>query len=117
MNDNAVDLQSLLDRVGGDRVFVKDLVGGFITRCPSMLAEIRDALQRGDLEHLPAAAHHLSGSAAEYGAHEVLAITRELERLGRSGDMGGAQKLLPALEGAVAHMLTVLETFRDSPDD
>ncbi len=117
MNDDGVDLQSLLDRVGGDRDFVKELVTGFAQRCPGMLAEIRDALQREDRERLPSAAHHLSGSAAEYGAHKVLAITRELERLGRSGDMHRAQELLPELEAAVAQMQAALESFRDRPDD
>jgi len=112
--EDAVDLRSLLERLGGDTAFVRELAGGFVGRCPSMLVDIRDALWRADREQLALTAHRLSGSAAEFGASRVLAITHELERLGRKGDMRRASKLLPTLEAAAAEMQAALKRVHDT---
>ncbi len=110
---DAIDLAPLLKRIGGDAEFVRELAAGFVGRCPSMLVEIRDALFRSDREQLVMTAHRLSGSAIEFGAGKVLAITRELERLGHKGDVRRANKLLPSLETAVAQMHGALKQVRD----
>lgn len=110
----AVDLAPLLKRIGGDEEFVRELATGFMNRCPSMLVEIRDALWRADREQLVMTAHRLSGSAIEFGASKVLAITRELERLGHKGDIRRANKLLPSLEASVAQMQSALKQVRDA---
>lgn len=110
---SVIDLPGLLQRIGGDLPFVRDLAAGFLARCPAMLVEVRDALWRADREQLALSVHRLAGSAAEFGAHRVLAMTHEVERISLHGDLRQIQKLVSGLEEAVAQMQGALRSIRD----
>ena len=102
-----------LDRVGGDREFLRELVDLFVAEAPRALAEIRRSVDAGDAGALERAAHLVRGSASTFGAAVVSETALALENQGRSGILEGAsfrvadlgremEILLRDLKGAVA---------------
>jgi CheY-like chemotaxis protein len=80
----------ILDRVGGDRELLRELVDLFVAQAPRSLAEIRRCVEAGDARGLERAAHLVRGSAATFGAGAVSETAFTLEKLGRSGVLEGA---------------------------
>ena len=81
-----VDWQQLMSLVDGDRQFADQLAQLFIDSGDAALAEIRDALGRGDLSAVGRAAHAFKGSSANIRAQRVSEAAARLERAARSGD-------------------------------
>ena len=78
------------------------------------VVEIGEAIRAGDSEHLRTEAHTLAGSVANLGAMQVSNIARELETLGKQGELTGAdaiyQRLQHASERANAALLRLIES-------
>ncbi len=102
-----------LDRVGGDRALLRELVDLFAAEAPRALTEIRRSVDAGDAGALERAAHLVRGSASTFGAAVVSETALTLENQGRSGILEGAsfrvadlgremEVLLRDLKGAVA---------------
>lgn len=99
-----LDLQPLLDNTGGDLEFVRELLSGFFARLPITTAAVLAAIHARDAASIASMVHQISGSAAEFGAHRVLAVTREMERLARGAGVDAASALCPHLETALHEM-------------
>jgi HPt (histidine-containing phosphotransfer) domain-containing protein len=69
---------------------------------------MRKAIAAGDADALRKAAHALKGSSANLGAQQVSAVSAELEKLGRSGTVQGAEALFARLESEFARALAAL---------
>src|SRR5439155_13293065 len=78
------------DRAGGNR-FLAALIGKFMQEAPARLATLRDAVGRADAEVVVKAAHALKGSAGVLGAAAMAAACKDVEELGRSGSVAGAE--------------------------
>ena len=106
----------LLARAGGDEKFLRRLVRVFLADCPKMMSQIRRALTNRDAEELAGAAHALKGAAGNFRAAEVVEAARNLETLGRSGDLSSARKSFAILEECVTQLERVLlETAKARP--
>jgi len=99
-----LQLDSLMVNTGGDIAFLRELIDGFFVRLPSILQELAATIRRGDAIGIATIVHDLSGSAAEFGAHRVLELTREMERLARSAGSEAAAALFPQLDSAFVEM-------------
>ncbi|MGE5567885.1 MAG: Hpt domain-containing protein [Rhodospirillales bacterium] len=86
------DVAGLLDRLGGDWEFLKEIAGVFLDDCPRLLAEIHKAVLSHDSERLEHAAHALKGAVSNFGAESARRAAFQLEELGR------AKNLVPAAE-------------------
>jgi HPt (histidine-containing phosphotransfer) domain-containing protein len=93
-----VDRAAALERVGGDRELLKELVDLFREDCPRALQEIEDALAQGNARQLQQAAHGLKGSVGIFGATATVAAAQRLESIGQSGDLTGAAEAYDALQ-------------------
>jgi HPt (histidine-containing phosphotransfer) domain-containing protein len=89
-------LAALLDSVGGDAVFVADLVETYLADGTDQLAEIDAAVRSGDAEALVRPAHTLKSSSRTVGANHLGELGRQIEMLGRSGSTTGADALAAA---------------------
>ena len=83
----------------------------FVEDCPRALAEIRDAVARGDAAKLENAAHALKGSVANFGAHSAVEAAFRLEQMGRAGQLGEALETLRTLEHALSAVCAELATL------
>jgi two-component system sensor histidine kinase/response regulator len=109
-SDDILDRQEALDRVGGDVVLLRELVGVFLADCPRLWHDIEDALSRGDARNLSRAAHTLKGAVATFGAKSVRSAAEQLERLGDTGDLTGAENLAARLENELQRLKPVLSS-------
>lgn len=108
----AIDIavfSELRDTTGSD--FVRELVDTFLEEAPAMLADLRDALARGDADRFRRAAHSLKSNGNTFGALALGILARDLElaELPAVAARGG-QALAPitaAYERAAAELATL----------
>lgn len=87
-------LDRLLETVGGDQGFVTELIETFLEEAPTMLAEIRSALEAQDAELLRRAAHSLKSNAAQFGAARLQSLCLQLEQRAKEQQLDGLDQLL-----------------------
>lgn len=100
---------SLLAKFDENEELVSHLAGLFMENTPRLMDDLREAIAAGDPPALYRTAHALLSSLGAFGADEAHRIARELEELGRSGSVSGAEKLFAALEGEVATIYRALK--------
>ena len=78
---------------------------------PQRLEDVRHGLENQDAALVAHAAHTLKGAAGVFEASGVVRWTRELERLGHSGDVQQAEELWNNLCSELSRLWRELETF------
>ncbi len=58
---------------------------------------LRIAVAAGNIEEVYRAAHSLKGSAGNIGAKRLMAVCKELDDMGRAGDLSNSAPLVEAL--------------------
>lgn len=76
----------------------------FLQDVPRRIARLRAACVAGDAAELQKTAHSLKGSAGNVGAQALFAISRQLDDLGREGDLTDAKQLVDALDAEFARV-------------
>jgi CheY-like chemotaxis protein len=111
-----VDTHVLLElrsfRIRGEEDPVVRLIELFQRDAPARIDRIRAAVQENDAQGLENAAHALKGSSGVLGAHRLQQLSAELEDLGHSGNLEGADLVVQALEGAYERARQVLDELR-----
>jgi len=104
-NDNAeqgIDPKALLDGLDGNRRLLNQIVRLFLADYPQRLAEIQEAIDRGDAKALARAAHALKGSVGNFAAKNAVAVAQRLESMGQNRELETAGKECVALESELA---------------
>jgi CheY-like chemotaxis protein/HPt (histidine-containing phosphotransfer) domain-containing protein len=99
---DVIDEPALLAGIDGNRQILREIVRLFLGDFPQRLAEIKQAINRGDGEALARAAHTLKGSAGNFAAKTVFAAAQNMEAIGKSGDLGVAKQAFLTLEAELA---------------
>jgi CheY-like chemotaxis protein len=94
----------LFRTAGGNEKLVKSLTKSFLADTPKRLAAIRAALAAKNAAKLDTAAHALKGSVAIFGAQTAVTAARNLEAMGRSRNLNGADPQFRALEAAMQQL-------------
>jgi HPt (histidine-containing phosphotransfer) domain-containing protein len=87
---------------------LREIVAIFVTEYPVLLAEMREAVARGDAQKLERAAHSLKGAVSNFAVPAASQSAYRLEMLGRSGDLEGASDGMAALERQLAALRPAL---------
>ena len=88
-----------LERTGGDRELLEELIGVFLHEIPGLDAgRCERRLERGDAAEVQRIAHTIKGAVDSCGASRAYDAAMLLERMGRDGELGGAPAALAALE-------------------
>jgi signal transduction histidine kinase/DNA-binding NarL/FixJ family response regulator/HPt (histidine-containing phosphotransfer) domain-containing protein len=107
----AIDLDQLVQTMGGDRPAVAEIA----IAMRSDMAERRDAMRRAAIARNPLPlqehAHALKGSLATVGAHRAAAAAKQLEVAVRGGDWSAAESRLTLLEQEIAQVELALAHF------
>ena len=109
--DGAIDHTALLAGVDGNRRVLRELVRLFLADCPRRLAEIKEAIRRGDAGALGRAAHTLKGSIGNFAAKNAFAAAQRLEIMGRGVNLDNAGKACATLESELALLSEELRKF------
>ena len=95
----AFDPEALLERCGGDREFLGELIDACLATIPAAIGAITEAAQAGDHRSLAIEAHGLKGNARTIGAEALADDCLQLERKAQLEDLDGSRE---ALAGIVA---------------
>jgi HPt (histidine-containing phosphotransfer) domain-containing protein len=82
----------------GEDDFLTEVIDIFLHDTPGILAELCNAIEKGDARLTQRYGHKLKGSSANLGAVLMAEVCAELEALGNSGDIAGAGALIQRLE-------------------
>jgi PAS domain S-box-containing protein len=107
-----VALERLQETAGGDAGFLKEMFETILADAPVMLAEMHQALERGDAMTLRRAAHSLKSNSADFGAKTLSELCREVEMMAKAGTLDGATEKLASIEAEWAQVRTALETLQ-----
>ncbi len=107
----ALDEAAALACVGGDRQLLGELIDVFAAQCPRWLAEVREAVARGDSARLRLTAHTIKGAVGNFGAHGAFEEAQRLEGMGRDGELSSAAVAYAALERHLSRLLSELAAF------
>jgi HPt (histidine-containing phosphotransfer) domain-containing protein len=102
-----------LERLGGDRDFLLELLGDLVEVAGSEISQLREALESGDEQVAIRSAHSIKGAAANLSAVRLSGRAREVEMTCRDGRMDEAAGMVDGLEEA----LKELREYAGSMDD
>src|SRR5581483_2033522 len=92
-----LDPVEVLNRVGGDRRLLRQLVAMFAVECPRLMEEIRTALSGEDAVRVRRAAHTLKGAVATLGGTAAFEQAVQLETEAREGNLSKGREVYRAL--------------------
>jgi PAS domain S-box-containing protein len=91
-----------------DQEILGEVIALFLQECPRMLADVREAVERGDGAKIRSAAHTFKGAAGNFVAAPVVEAATHLEMMGEAADVDGAKGALARLERATERLTAAL---------
>ncbi len=104
----AISQAKVLERLGGDRELLADVVGLFLEDCPVRLEAIRSAVEAKDAGRIEREAHGLKGAAANLSAQGLFEAAQILERLGADGQLESVPAAWRKLSAEASNVMTVM---------
>jgi signal transduction histidine kinase/CheY-like chemotaxis protein/HPt (histidine-containing phosphotransfer) domain-containing protein len=89
---------------GGNEKLERSLIKTFLQDAPKTILLIERAIAKKDAQKLAGSAHALKGSIAIFGAAKAVAIAANLQAMGRSGHLVGADSQFRELEAEFARL-------------
>ncbi len=83
----------------GDGSVIAEVIQMYLEEAPGQLERLQAALERSDGAELARVAHALKSASYNVGATRLGETCRDLERLGKAGDLVAAPKLVSAISG------------------
>ncbi len=104
----ACDLAAALQKNGGDKIFLKELVQLFLDTIPAQLQSLQTAMQGRDRKLIGDVAHSVKGSVRHFLAAPAYDSAQQLEMISRSGDMAVIEQTYEQLRSEVQRLRTRL---------
>lgn len=98
--------------VGDNPEALNQLISMFFDNTPKLLLQIKNAIEANDPVGVRQAAHSLKSNAAQFGAIELEALTKDLELMGRSETIDNAYPIYLSAETAYAEAKAALEALQ-----
>jgi HPt (histidine-containing phosphotransfer) domain-containing protein len=105
--------EELKDLMGAD--FVVEIIDTYNEETAGLIEELQVALEARDAATLRRCAHSIKSSSASLGALAFSEQARELEVMGKAGDLSGAGPKVARLAEAFPQVKRCLEELRDEP--
>jgi two-component system, sensor histidine kinase and response regulator len=105
----SVCVDELLERIGGDRTFLGELLELFRADYPGQVQAARDAVANNDALSLQKVGHALKGALGNLAASKAAKIASELEAIGRAGEIEQGETKVAELERELTAVIEVLE--------
>jgi HPt (histidine-containing phosphotransfer) domain-containing protein len=104
-------LNGLLDAVGGDSEFLRELLDEYFKDSPVQFNNMTTALSSNNAEDFRRAAHSLKSNSANFGALDLSLRFKQLEDLGKSGNLDGGEALVAQANAKYLQVKTALEAI------
>ncbi len=102
-------LASIRELDDGEGAILAEVIGIFFDETPRHLDGLRNAVGGKDAGELARVAHAFKSASGNVGAASVVKLCRELERIGRSGELADAAPLLREIEQQVEAVRPLLK--------
>jgi PAS domain S-box-containing protein len=113
---HAFDAGELMSCANGDLALAHELADIFLDSSPGLLAEIRAAVARTDRLTLERAAHSMKSAVSYFANASAIDAAAQLEKMGRTGELTGADAVAARLAQHVEDLAAALGTFKkESP--
>ena len=109
----AVDMDRMKDLTDGDADGLRELVEMYLKQTHKQFDQIAAAIREGNADNVRRVAHSCAGASATLGMTHLVPKLRDLEKLGASGSLPGADKLR---EAALNEYQRVQEFLKTQPD-
>ncbi len=109
-----MDVETALERVGGDRSFLAEQVALFLLDCPRLMEGIGLAITQGDASRVRADTHILKNWIGNFVAPTVFEATMAMEAIGHGGDLSVAEAAYATLEREINGLRPELAQFISS---
>jgi CheY-like chemotaxis protein/HPt (histidine-containing phosphotransfer) domain-containing protein len=106
--DGMPDKAALLARLGGREDRLQTIIQVFLNESSGLMAELREAIARGEASGLTRPAHSLKGAVGFFGIPGVVEGAQTLETLGRAGELTGATEAYGHLEEDIRNLKSAL---------
>ncbi len=106
---DAKALANIRELDDGEGAILAEVIGIFFDETPRHLAGLRNAVNAKDASELARVAHAFKSASGNVGASSVVKLCRELERIGRSGELADALPLLREIEQQVEAVRPLLK--------
>ncbi len=104
-----IDFGAVLDRIGGDASFLKDLLDLYFREFAEKKHLLEDALASGDSVQIQEVGHSLKGASANLSLAPLQKLALAIEMAGRDKDLGRAQRAIGALGTEFLRLKAFLE--------
>jgi TMAO reductase system sensor TorS len=108
---NAFNLEALRNRLGGDDEVVREMVHLFFSHTPTLVTEVRSAVQSENWELLMRLLHTLKGGSATFGADRLADLARQMEQMAKESDKDGIHSLLSRLDAELSAVKQSVEAL------
>lgn len=92
ISDAIIDYKSALERIGGDREFLDELLGIYIEEFTSSIGALDTALQEKNFTSIQEIGHSLKGSSANLSLLQLRDQAYLIEKAGRDNDLPLAEQ-------------------------
>ena len=107
-------IQELKDGIGE---VIVSMIEAFLEDTPVYLRSLKEAIAQTDTKQVRELAHTIKGSASNYGAYQVVELSRLLEEKGAEAELTGSEKLYKNLVEAYTKLGKDLEEYILAADD
>lgn len=112
-----VDWNAALASVNGDRSLLKLVIDAFLKESVQLQNQISTAIANDDAKLLHRTGHTFKGAMTSLGAESWSHAARQLEELGASGSVQGAQALADELDQHLVALRDQLQSFSVEQSD
>jgi HPt (histidine-containing phosphotransfer) domain-containing protein len=103
------DKEALFERMIQDEDLVKVVLRGFLEDIPKQIQILKDFLSKQDQKGCIRQVHSIKGASANIGAEALRAVSADLEKMGKEGDLNYMHDHLADLEMEFARLKAVLD--------
>jgi HPt (histidine-containing phosphotransfer) domain-containing protein len=112
MTGSVIDRATLDNLVSAtDAEFVAELIEAFLEDSPELIAQLKQSQNDNEPAVFQRAAHTLKSNGASFGAMQLAELAKELEMVGKSGDLSQVAEKILALETEYALVETELKAI------
>lgn len=109
-----VDWIDVLERTGGDRGFLVELVSLYLDQQVPLLREIELAVDAGDHNKIEHAAHALRGAIGNFSDQEAYEAALRLERMARAGTWSTVNHPLADLKRGLHYLEQEMRNWKNA---
>jgi len=108
MIPDPIDIPSVLERIGGEMDFLRELLDIFESDYREKTGSLREAVEGGDFESIKNIGHALKGASANLSLEPLRKACRSMEEAGEAGDIRKAGDALARMEAEHARLQAFL---------